>query len=202
MGKAHESTALALGRRFQKARETQKLRQADVAESLGGAMGAKIHPSTIAKIEAGDRQVSFIEAIHLCRILSISPEEITTIVGTVHEAADWEAVRKRIELAQASTRAQLREVEEIRSTISALEQRPLSQGATRWVQLCRHVAPKASRSLAASGERLMEAARELSFGTNVFDPRTYLPVPENRRLTIANGMPRVDDSKLIWPGKP
>lgn len=52
---------------LREARENAELRQLDVAEVLG------VPQSYVAKVESGERKISFIEVIDLCKAVGLDP---------------------------------------------------------------------------------------------------------------------------------
>lgn len=55
---------------LRQAREDAELRQIDVAESLG------VPQSYVAKVESGERKITFIEVLDLCNAIGLDPQDL------------------------------------------------------------------------------------------------------------------------------
>jgi transcriptional regulator with XRE-family HTH domain len=55
---------------LRQAREDAELRQIDVAESLG------VPQSYVAKVESGERKITFIEVLDLCKAIGLDPQDL------------------------------------------------------------------------------------------------------------------------------
>jgi transcriptional regulator with XRE-family HTH domain len=66
-----ERTEDRFRKRLRTERERREWSQSDLAQLLCDATGAKWHPTTIAKIEAGDRSVRIDEAVAIAEVLEV-----------------------------------------------------------------------------------------------------------------------------------
>ena len=62
---------------LKKARKEKGITQAQLAEALGKPQ------SFIAKVESGERRLDVVEFVHLARLLSLSNEEVLTILQSL-----------------------------------------------------------------------------------------------------------------------
>lgn len=148
-----------LGAQLKKARGSRT--QTDVAEKLNEAMGTSHHPTVITKIENGKRPLSFVEAIHLARILHVDPDAMIDTIGARDETAEWDVVHGTAlgldhDLMQMSL-----DIEKLGKKISQILESPESPTATEWVKKCRQDGERNLQRLRDAYTYVGGASREL-----------------------------------------
>ncbi len=83
------SAEAAFAANLRSARAARGLTQAQVAEGMARA-GFKWHPPTVYKVENGERQIQFGEALELARILGLSIDEMATVDGDTQKHLEME----------------------------------------------------------------------------------------------------------------
>lgn len=83
------SAEAAFAANLRSARAARGLTQAQVAEAMARA-GFKWHPPTVYKVENGERQIQFGEALELARILELSIDRMATIDGDTQKHLELE----------------------------------------------------------------------------------------------------------------
>lgn len=152
------SAEAAFAANLRSARAARGLTQAQVAEGMARA-GFKWHPPTVYKVENGERQIQFGEALELASILGLGIDEMATVDGDTQKRLEIEetcrhlAERGRklaIEILEYTTlanklEAQLEQMPDHESIFSTINLRNLRDAALSDSELIRCLTLAAQR---------------------------------------------------------